>query len=187
MLQQILRSAAGKFILFISVLFIAQAAKAGGDIYEIYLNKKLLDRHYVYNLSEAVMNLSLDGTTDADNLIIYYSHCGIVGKGRRIVITNEQNRVLGTWEFANVSSKRDGMVISLKELRQLKKAHAQESLKLYYYAEDLLPKGRMLVTLKPSGKATVFLMRPAPWYHQMIGNTLAQSVLLGYKKDDYNA
>ena len=125
------------------------AAIAGGDTYEIYLNKKLILKQRITELSSAIQNLPLDQASPKDNLVIYYSHCGVTAKGRSIIVKNEQNKILKEWKFddSNVS-----MSIPVKDLLQLRKNKGNHQLNLYYFSSRQLPEGRMLASVNMGDK-----------------------------------
>lgn len=126
-----------------TLLFIAMAsftAKPGGtDSYEIYLNNKLLLKQYVTQ-PLTLKSLQLNKTNINDQLVIYYSHCGQIGKGRKIAIRDEKGNIVKEWKFAN---NGDGMTIPVKELLALE----QKNLLSIFYTSEQLPQGRMLTGL----------------------------------------
>lgn len=129
------------------------ARAAGGDTYQIYLNKKLVLTQHVGDLSGGIMTLQLDKSNYNDQLVIVYSHCGVTGKGRNIVVKNEQNQVLKEWKYADVEGSDVSMIIPVKDILELKKNNAGSNLSLYYSASELLPKGRMLTSIKIGEKS----------------------------------
>jgi len=131
-------------------------SKAGGDKYEIYLNNKLIEEKYVGGLAVDVSSLQLDKTNYKDKLVIYYSHCGTIGKGRSILIKDEQNRVLKEWKFADATGTESSMSIPVKDILDLQKNNANASLSLYYFSSQYLPKGRMLTSIKLKEKNVAF-------------------------------
>jgi hypothetical protein len=122
--------------------------KAGGDRYEIYLNDKLITKKYVGQSGVDVGNLQLDKTNYEDKLVIYYSHCGTIAKGRSILIKDEQNRVLKEWKFADATGADVSMSIPVKDMLDLQNKNANISLSLYYFSSQYLPKGRMLTAIR---------------------------------------
>jgi hypothetical protein len=131
------------------------ASKAGGDKYEIYLNNRLITERYVGRMAVDVSSLQLDKTNYKDNLIIYYSHCGTIGKGRSVVVKDEQNNTLKEWKFADVSGTDVSMSIPVKDILDLKMNNPNARLNLYYFSSQYLPNGRMLtsITLKEKNVA----------------------------------
>jgi hypothetical protein len=125
------------------------SAFAGGDSYEIYLNKKLIaPRQHVHN-AKGVIHLKLDQANVNDVLTITYSHCGQVGKGRSIAILDNQNRVIKEWKFDDNGE----MSIPVKEILTIQKKNSENGLKLYYSSKQYLPKGRMLASINGSEKS----------------------------------
>ena len=116
---------------------------AGGDVYEIYLNDKLICKQQ-YKLLTGSTDFHLGKLNSNDRLVIKYSHCGEVGKNRSIVIKDEKGNTIKEWKFTDVQNNQSIMVIPVKELLALKANDA--SLKLYYSAKQL-PEGRMLAAI----------------------------------------
>jgi len=123
-------------------------SKAGGDRYEIYLNDKLIEQRFVGQMAVDISSLQLDKTNYKDKLVIYYSHCGTIGKGRSIVVKDDQNRILKEWKFADATGADASMSIPVKDILDLQKNNANASLSLYYFSSQYLPKGRMLTSIK---------------------------------------
>jgi hypothetical protein len=139
----------------------AFAPKPGGDIYEVYLNNKLLLKQFVHQ-PLAVKALSLTKANVNDQLTVYYSHCGATGKGRSISIKDTKGNVLKKWNFRNASGSKTGMEIAVKELLQLESKNSNGSLTLYYAAQEL-PEGRLLTSLQFTGKSTAYQSQKESW------------------------
>lgn len=137
----------------LSVMLLANVATAGGDSYTIYLNNKLVMKQYVTQ-PLSISSLQLDNATGDDVLVVYYSHCGTIGKGRSITVKNEHGDVLKEWKFADVAGKDNGMQIPVKDIIALQKKSGNISL---YYASEQLPSGRMLTSLGKHDKTTAAL------------------------------
>jgi len=122
--------------------------KVGLDSYEIYLNNKLILHQFV-NQPLDLRKLQLNQTNDKDELRIYYKHCNQkeAGTSRSIVIKDQKGNTLKKWAFADASGSNNAMVLSVKELRQLEKNHAQQELSLHYLAQEL-PKSEMLASFR---------------------------------------
>jgi len=137
----------------LSIITLTSVAKAGVDSYTIYLNSKLVMKQYVTQ-PLSLASLPLDNAGSADMLVVYYNHCGAVGKGRSISVKDENGAVLKEWKFADAAGKDNGMAIPVKELLQLEKQHAHMNI---YYASQQLPGGRLLTALNSHGRATAVL------------------------------
>lgn len=126
----------------------AFTAKTGLDSYEIYLNDRLLLKHYV-NQPLNLRMLQLEKAEVDDQLFIRYTHCNIEGSGtnRSIVIKNMKGHTLKEWEFADAVGSDKGMVIPVKELLKLEKDNAHQELSMHYTANEL-PKGEMLASFR---------------------------------------
>lgn len=139
----------------------AFTAKAGGESYEIYLNNKLILRQAV---SQAVtlQSLQLTKANKDDQLVIYYNHCGAIGKGRSIAIKDDKGNTIKEWKFADGTGSKSGMSIPVKELLQLEKSYAHTGLNLFYSAQQL-PKGRTLSMLQFTDKSTTWCDQKEIW------------------------
>jgi hypothetical protein len=118
-------------------------AKAGGDTYRIYLNNNLIVKQFVIH-PISLMNLPITKANADDKVIIYYSHCGTIGKGRNISIKDAKGNTLKQWNFANADGIDKGMAIPVKDLLQFDKNRS--NLTLSYAAEEL-PKGLLLASI----------------------------------------
>lgn len=143
--HSIFRNALVKAFTFALLSLFTFSAKAGGDMYEIYLNNKLLLKQFVTQPIN-IKNLELDKANANDRLVIIYSHCGQTGKGRTIAIKDDKGNILKEWKFANATGSNESMVIPVKELLLLAKNNHKIHLSLYYAAQEL-PKGRMLTSM----------------------------------------
>jgi len=121
---------------------------AGGDVYEIYLNDKLVCKES-YKLLSGSKELHLDKLNANDRLVIKYSHCGVTGENRSIVVKDENNNIIKEWKFTDTKTNQSAMEIPVKELLALKAKNG--SLKLYYSAKQM-PEGRMLTAIKLDDK-----------------------------------
>ena len=149
------------------------ASFAGGEHYEIYLNKKLVTKQFVANAA-AVLDLQLDKSNYNDEITVYYSHCGTVGKGRSIILKDDKGNIVKEWKFSD--DKGSGaMTISAKEILDLKKTNGK--LNLYYAAKEL-PKGRKLAAINFSDKNTAANKQSADNYGSMVSIAFAKLALL---------
>jgi len=144
-------------LVLISAAAFVQPAFGGVDSYEIYLNKKLVVKQLV---TQALLlsNLQLNEANSKDVLVIYYNHCGAIGKGRSIAIKDDRGVVLKEWKFtdaagsdnySDVTGPDKGMTIPVKDLLTLEKNGASLSL---YYSSQQLPEGRMLTHVNRGSK-----------------------------------
>jgi hypothetical protein len=131
-----------------SVILLLQAftVKAGVDVFEIYLNNKLLLQQAA-NKPFTLQSLQLDKSNIDDELVIYYNHCGESGRHRSIAIRDDKGNIIKEWKFADAHEVRSAMRIPVKELLQLNKGYAHAGLTIFYAAQQL-PKGRTLSALE---------------------------------------
>jgi hypothetical protein len=139
----------------------AFTVKRGVDVFEIYLNNKLIVRQAM-NQPIKLQSLQLNKTNINDNLVVYYNHCGATGKNRTISIRDDNGNVVKEWKFADASGSNTGMTIPVKELLQLEKRYANTHINLFYTAEQL-PKGRMLSAVQFNEKSTTWLPGQDSW------------------------
>jgi hypothetical protein len=131
-------------LMIILTSVIGMSAKAGGETYSIYLNKKLLfTRHVHSNNPLEIKTLELGKANYDDQLVIYYYGCGPIAKGRSIVIKDNDGQILKKWAFGD-SKEGGAMSIPVKEILALEKNNGGAKTSLYYYSSNTVPKGRML-------------------------------------------
>ncbi|MBO9199924.1 MULTISPECIES: hypothetical protein [Niastella] len=153
MLRQLFKPAWAVVLIIIILLLQAFTSKAGGEVFEIYLNNKLILQQAVYK-PFTLQSLQLDKSNINDELVIYYHHCGQPGKGRSIAIKDEKGTIIREWKFAD-GDGRAGMRIPVKELLQLDKNYAHANLSIFYMSQQL-PKGRALSALQLNGRSTTW-------------------------------
>ena len=147
MLRQTLKPAWA--LVFTCTVLLLQAFKVGGvDVYEIYLNNKLILQQSG-NKPVTLQSLQLDKRNINDELVIYYNHCGESGRQRSIAIRDDKGTTLKEWKFTDASEVRSAMRIPVKELLQLDKNYTHSKLTIFYSAHQLL-KGRTLYALQIS-------------------------------------
>ena len=127
------------------------AARDGGEMFEIYLNGKLLVRQYNPQ-SFTLQSLNLTEANVNDKLVIYYNHCGHPGKSRTIAIVDKAGNVLKKYNFGDGNSVQDGMSIPVKEFLALEKNNQGMQLAIHYTAKEL-PKGLTLSAVQFKNKA----------------------------------
>jgi hypothetical protein len=138
-----------KKIVALAIIMIALASftvKPGGEGFEIYLNGKMWVQQYGSSMNGSKI-LSLDNTTPNDQMTLKYHHCGKTGLNRVVTIRDEEDKVLKEFRFQNDSKPLAAMTIRIGDITTLKKPGGL--LRLYYTSSEL-PKGRMLVSIKPS-------------------------------------
>jgi hypothetical protein len=143
---------ASMFLLLVASLF-SFSKKMGGDIFEVYVNGKLVVQQYVA-VATGVQNIQLGQSFSNDKVEVYYSHCGHMGKGRKITIKNEQNQVLKQWQFADNEAK-SRMACQVKDILALQK-NKNTRLNLFYSSAEI-PQGRLLVTISGANEKTAKL------------------------------
>lgn len=137
--------------LFTLTLFVATLlslnCKAGGDVYEIYLNNKLVCKQQYGKFLCGENGLQLSKANINDNLVIRYNHCGRTGTGRMITLQDAQNHTIKEWKFADNAS----VTIPVKQILNLENK-STTTLKLYYFSTQYLPQGRMLTSVRIKAK-----------------------------------
>ena len=154
MLQVKLKAAFAKAVIFnvIALIAFSYSAKAGGDIFQVYLNNSLILKQFVIE-PLTLKDLRLQEAKPTDKLVVHYSHCGKVGKARSIAIRDEKGKVYKEWKFDNSGSTDAGMSIPVKEILDLQAKNKAVRLSLHYSSQEL-PKGRMLAGLPVTRKGT---------------------------------
>ena len=148
-------------VLIIAIICLqAFTTKAGTESFEIYLNNKLILRQAVTQ-SFTLQSLQLDKANKNDQLVIYYNHCGAIGKNRAIVIKDDKGNTIKEWKFADATGTDKGMTIPVKELLQLEKNYSQNGLNIVYSSQQL-PKGRAIAALQYAGKSTTWQQQIQP-------------------------
>jgi hypothetical protein len=137
-----------------SVMLLANVAFAGVDSYTIYLNNKLVMKQFVTQ-PLSVSSLQLDNAAANSTLVVFYNHCGQIGKGRTITVKDDHGNTLKEWKFADATGKDEGMQIPVKDILALQQKNANISL---YYAAQQLPSGRMLTAIGKRDKTTAALL-----------------------------
>jgi hypothetical protein len=159
----------GFIIAVLGTALLAFSHKPGGDSYEIYLNNQLLLKQFVHQ-ALSLKSLSLNQANAKDQLVVYYSHCGVTGKDRSLAVKDSKGTTLKKWNFANAKEgARSGMIIPVKELLQLEKDHG--SLSLYYTSQEL-PESRVLASFTVSEKSTVYQPTKESWPVWTAGSVL---------------
>ncbi|PWT99186.1 MAG: hypothetical protein C5B52_11010 [Bacteroidetes bacterium] len=117
----------------------------GGDVYQIFLNDKLILKEVVYRPSEASMKqVQLSQAEANDNLVVIYYHCGTIGTGRHLSLKDESGKVYKDWAFANDPAQKS-MTIPVREILKFK--DQGHSLSLVYNSDQLQNTQRVLASV----------------------------------------
>jgi|SRR5882724_7668678 len=136
-------------LIIISAATFSFSGKFGSDVFEIYLNNKLVSQQFVAK-HEAVKTLQLDQSVATGQVVVNYSHCGQVGTDRYILIKDEKNKVVKKWHFADAVGDKKNMSCNVKEILDLQKDNGNKF--SLYYASKELPDGRLLATIVVNGE-----------------------------------
>lgn len=134
----------------ICVTLFSFSSRKGGEMFEVYLNNKLLIQQHI-NATNTVKSIQVDPASGNDELKVKYFHCGQIGKDRTITIKDAQNKTVKQFRFAD-SEKEVAISCKVKDFASLLKPGTQE-LKLYYAAKEL-PAGKLLASLTTAGRST---------------------------------
>ncbi|MXV16488.1 hypothetical protein [Hufsiella ginkgonis] len=123
-------------------------SRFGLDSYEIYLDNKLVSKHYV-NQPLNLRVLQLDKAKENGQLKIGYTHCMSKGNGtgRSLTLKDEDGHLVHTWPFADTTVPEAKMAIAVKDLLAEAKKNTGHELSLYYTARET-PKGEMLSMIR---------------------------------------
>lgn len=154
MLQQHLRSIFTRILLLVAIGFSISSFShfKGGDVIEVYLNDKRVIQHFVAVDPKAVKTFSLDKAASADKVRVLYSHCGQAGKSRSITITNDANKALKTWKFAD-GPKDKLLECNAADVLALVKENSSSKLNLVYSSQEI-PEGKILASIIVNKSAT---------------------------------
>ena len=131
-------------LLACSAAFSSFTSRKGGDIYEIYLDNTLLLQQFPAHPTGA-NSFSLDQGNSNSKLEVRYSHCGVSGKSRHIMVKDGQNNMIKEWQFPDAAPKSTGMSFTVKEILNLQRPGATV-LNLYYSSKEL-PDGKWLASI----------------------------------------
>ena len=119
-------------------------APLGSDVYEIYLDHKMVLQQFATK-KEPVKTLELDKSIADQQLDVYYSHCGKTGTKRTITIKDGQN-ILKQWSYPDGGNVNTRMACKVKELLSLQKSNDPAQVDLVYSSQEI-PEGKILATL----------------------------------------
>lgn len=145
--------------LFLGLIFLSAfqiQSKAGGIVFEIYLNNKLLLKQTYSKIVSGSPDLQLTSANYNDNLRILFSSCGESSVTRSVGIKNNKDELIKKWDFANSSTSDLSMSIPVKEILDLQKRKPVSGLKLFYFSPDQFKNGYMLASVLPANKSVVF-------------------------------
>ncbi len=141
-------------LIALSLTLLFNVAFAGVDSYQIYLNNKLVMKQFVTQ-PLSIASLQLDNAGANAKIVVFYNHCGVIGKGRSISIKDEHGTVLKEWKFADAEGTDAGMQIPVNDILALQQKNPRISL---YYSSQQLPAGRMLTAIGKREKTTAALL-----------------------------
>lgn len=124
-------------------------ATRGGEGFEVYLNNKQIASHYGKELSKQA-RLELDPSAAKLELKVIYYHCGENGKKRQLVLRDEKNQSIHTWNFADETKPATAMVVRLDQLDAYKNAKGTIRWTLHYFSKET-PSGRALAVVEQGG------------------------------------
>ena len=139
------------FLFALSTVLFSFTSSWGGDSYQIYINKKLVMKEYVHN-SAGAKSLAMDKASYDDEIEVYYSHCGQVGKNRSISIKDENNRLVKQLQFTDFNGKNSGMSFKVSDFINWDKRNGVDQLNIYYASKEL-SNGKLLATIMLGSEA----------------------------------
>lgn len=120
----------------------------GADHFEVYLNKKLVLQQYV-GQNSTTKSIALDQRNISDQVNVFYSHCGVLGKKRTITIRDGQT-VLRQWRFPDAETTKATtqhlMSMNAKDILSFHNKAGDRKVNLYYSSEQI-PDGRLLASI----------------------------------------
>lgn len=134
-------------ILTAAITLFSFKAGYGGDTFVIYLNNKpVLKQHVSDNTNP--QTIVLERGLHNDQLDIFYSECGQIGKKRKISLRDMNNRIVKQWQFADITKaeKNNNMSCKVKDIMAIQKEAAATRLNLYYSSQEVHP-GRLLARI----------------------------------------
>ncbi len=126
------------------MMVISFSHPTGGDLIEIFLNKKLLLQQYVPKEPTA-KSISLGASDIGKQLDVYYKHCGLAGKSRTITLKNKQHNSVKEWHFTDATANNACMTIMVKDIFS-SVTKVDGSGQLYYFSKEI-PAGRLLTEI----------------------------------------
>ncbi len=108
-------------VLTVFVSMTTLSAFAGGELYEIFLNKKLMYTVFPAHDNGDERKLSLSGANKNDELIIVHKFCNAPSKNGSIVAYDQNKKILKTWHFSSLKSDDQSMHIKVADILSLNK------------------------------------------------------------------
>jgi hypothetical protein len=119
-------------------------SKIGGDSYTIHLNNKQLLQYYVHSKA-ATPTFSLAQSNGTDQLSVFYSECGKIGKERKLSLLDEKDNTLAEWRFANApADEHTPMTCKAKEILAFKQKNSKVKL---FYSSNEVSRRQLLATI----------------------------------------
>ena len=157
MVRSVLKPVMAKVMFFILtfITVLSLSSKAGGIVFEIFMNNKLLLKNQYGKVVAGSEVLQLGEADRNENLRILFTSCNATGKTRSVGVRDENNNLLKEWVFTNSSSSDLSMTIPVKDILALQKGKSTASLKLYYFSPDQFRDGQLLAFVPSGNKSTV--------------------------------
>ena len=133
------------FLFGLAATLLSFSTNWGGDSFQIYINNKLVLKDYVQS-GQSTKSFQMDKASYDDQVDIYYSHCGQVGKSRTIAIKDEKNRVLKEFHFVDYNGNNSGMSFKVSDFLNWDKRNGVDQLNIYYSSKELTG-GRLLASI----------------------------------------
>src|SRR5687768_15860017 len=135
-------------LLMVVIASVAFVTPRGGDVFKIYINNKMVVEQAIHG-NPKMKVITLDQRNYNDEVSVYYSHCGQIGKNRQLSIRDASNRIIKTWKFADAGKEHTPMTFRAKEILDMQKADASHQFTIIYTSKEL-PKGYTLASVVAS-------------------------------------
>jgi hypothetical protein len=136
----------------LSSMLFAFSTSPGAHSVQVYLDSKLVIDQYIQPKADAP-KVTLDAAEKYSQLIVKYSECGRTVSGRKIIMKDDNNKILKEWKFEGSSKGfEEPMQCQIKDILALKQK-GSNTLKLYYSSNDF-PEGQQIAYLQLRGNAT---------------------------------
>ena len=127
----------------VAIAMLSFVTMPGGEFYRISMNGKQVIEQFLTRNTE-IPTLHIDKFADADQLSVYYNHCGKIGTNR-VLSLKSGNNILKSWNFKN--SNADMMTLDMKDV--VSAGATKQPLQLYYSSSEL-KEGRLLAKVELS-------------------------------------